>query len=87
MARDQFAIFGHHARHGPAELGHAGGDLRHLVVAVHLGIVGIGAQPSNRPGFNLARREDEVHAVAFGAGQGGQSDARDQIGQRRDQSP
>jgi hypothetical protein len=42
-------------------LGHVGGDLRHLVVAMHLGIVGIGVQPANRLGFDLVRREDEVH--------------------------
>ena len=63
---DQFAIVGHHAGHGPAELRHAGSDLRHLVVAVHLGIAGIGAQPVDRPGLDLARREDEVHGVGLG---------------------
>ena len=66
MARDQFAIVGHHAGHGPAELGHAGGDLRHLLVAMDLGIAGIGAQPGNRPGFDLARREHEVHGAGLG---------------------
>ena len=43
VARDQLAIVSHHAGHGPAKLGHAGSDLRHLIVAVHLGIAGIGA--------------------------------------------
>jgi hypothetical protein len=36
---DQLAVVGHHAGHGPAELRHAGGDLRDLVVAVHLGVL------------------------------------------------
>ena len=65
MARDQFAIVSHHAGDGPTELGHAGGDLRHLLVAMHLGIAGIGAQPGNRPSFDLARREDEVHGMGL----------------------
>lgn len=43
MPGDQLAIVGHHAGHGPAELGHAGGDPRHLIGAVDLGIAGIGA--------------------------------------------
>ncbi len=68
MACDQLAIVGDHAGHCPAELGHARGDFCHLVVAMHLGIAGIGAQPGNRPGLNLARREDEVHEVAFADG-------------------
>jgi len=65
MPGDQFTIVGHQARHGPAELGHAGRDLGDLVRAVDLGIARIGAQPVDRPGFNLARRKDQVHRVAF----------------------
>ena len=62
---DQLAIVGHHAGHGPAELRHAGGDLRHLVLAVHLGIAGIGAQPVDRPRLDLAWREDKVHGAGL----------------------
>ena len=46
-------------------LGH-GRDLRHLVVAMHLGKAGIGVQPGNRPSLDLARREDEVHGAGLG---------------------
>ena len=46
-------------------LGH-GRDLRHLVVAMHLGKAGIGVQPGNRPSLDLARREDEVHGMRLG---------------------
>lgn len=46
-------------------LGH-GHDLRHLVVAMHLGKAGIGVQPGNWPSLDLARREDEVHGVRIG---------------------
>ncbi len=66
VPRDQLAVVGHHAGDDPAELGHAGGDLRHLVVAMHLGIAGIGAQPGSRPSFSLARREVEVYGVGLG---------------------
>lgn len=65
MARDQLAVVGNHAGHGPAELGHAGSNFGHLVVAMNLGIAGIGAQPGNRPGLYLARREDEVHGMGL----------------------
>ncbi len=70
MTCDQLPIVSHQARHGPAELGHTGADLRHLVVAMHLGIADIGAQPVDWPGFNLAQREDEVHGVGLLSGQG-----------------
>jgi len=72
MARNQLAILRHHAGNGPAKLGHAGGDLRDLVITMHLGIAGIGAQPVYGPGFNLARRKDEVHGQLSSVGQGGQ---------------
>ena len=61
MSGDQLAIVGDHAGHGPAELGHAGRDLGHLIGAVDLGIAGIRAQPVNRPRLDLAWREDKVH--------------------------
>ena len=65
MPGDQFAIVGHHAGHGPAELRHAGRELGHLIGAVDLGIAGIGPQSVERPSLDLARREDQVHGVAF----------------------
>jgi hypothetical protein len=74
MASNQLAIVGNHAGHGPAELGHAGGNLGHLVRAVDLGIAGIGAQPVERPGLDLARREDQVHGWLSRAG--GRAEAR-----------
>ena len=80
LARDQLAVVGHHAGHGPAELRHAGGDLCHLVLPVHLGIARIGAQPVDRPGSNLARCEDEVHGRLSSVGQGEQMPARSQDG-------
>ena len=77
MTCDQLAIVGDHAGHGPAELGHARGDFCHLVVAMHLGIAGIGAQPGNRPGLDLARREDEVHGAGLGIWGGKMKSARE----------
>jgi hypothetical protein len=65
MPSNQLAVVSHHAGHDPAELRHAGGDLRHLVVPMHLGVPGIGVQPIERPGFNLAWRKDEVHGAAL----------------------
>jgi hypothetical protein len=62
---DQFTIVGQQAGHGPAELCHAGSDLGHLVRAVDLGIASIGAEPVDRPSFNLARRKDQVNGVAL----------------------
>jgi len=65
MSSNQLAVVGRHAGHRPAELGHAGGDLRHLVGPMHLGIAGIWVQPIERPSFNLAWRKDEVHEAAL----------------------
>jgi hypothetical protein len=44
MVGNQLAVLAHEAGHGPAELGHAGGDLRDLLVPVLLGILPIGLQ-------------------------------------------
>ena len=49
MACDQLAVGRNEAGNGPAELGHAGGDPRHLVGVMGLGISGVGAQPRQRP--------------------------------------
>jgi hypothetical protein len=32
---------------------------------VDLGVAGIGTQPVNRPGLDLARSKDQVHGTAF----------------------
>jgi len=87
MPSDQLAVVGHHAGNGPAELGHARGDLGDLVCAVDFGIAGIRAQPVNRPRLNLARREDEVHRGSSHLRQGGRADACGQHGQRQDRGP
>jgi hypothetical protein len=71
MTGNQLAVVRHHAGHGPAELGHAGGDLGHLIGAVDLGIAGVGTQPVNRPGFDLARCKDQVHGAALICGRAG----------------
>jgi len=47
---------------------HASCDLGHLVGAVDLGISDIGAQPVNRPSFDLARRKDQVHGAVLNLG-------------------
>jgi hypothetical protein len=49
MARDQLAIFGHHARHGPAELCHARRDLGDLVGTMGLGVAGIRLEARDQP--------------------------------------
>ena len=76
MPGDQLAIIGHHARHGPAELGHAGCDLGHLVVVVDLGIASIGPQPVDRSRLDLAWRKDKVHGGGLNLVEGGHADAR-----------
>jgi hypothetical protein len=85
MPGDQLTIIGHHAGDGPAELGHAGGDLRHLVRAVNLGIAGVRTQPVERPSLYLARCKDQVHGMNSRAG--GHADASHPQGQRCDQDP
>jgi hypothetical protein len=64
MARDQLAVGGDEAGDGPAELGHAGGDPRHLVGVVGLGIAGIGAEAGQRPERDLARAQMHRHAAS-----------------------
>ena len=86
MSGDQLTIIGHHAGNGPAELGHAGGDLGHLVSAVDLGVAGIGPQPVNRPGLDLAGRKDEVHG-RFSFGASGRAEARRREGQQQNRDP
>jgi hypothetical protein len=53
---------------------------------VDLGIARIGAQPVNRPSFNLARRKDQVHVVAFVWGRAGKPIRAGRC-QRQDQDP
>jgi len=65
MPGDQLAVPGHEAGDGPAELGHAGGDPRHLVGVMGLGIAGIGFELDQRPVFNLARQERRSHAASL----------------------
>ena len=65
MAHDQLALGGHKDRHSPAELDHAGGDLRDLIRIVGLGISGVGFQPGERPVFNPARQQWRVHAASL----------------------
>ncbi|SLN77582.1 hypothetical protein ROA7023_04445 [Roseisalinus antarcticus] len=61
MPGDQLAILGHEARHGPAELGHAGGKLCDLVGTMLLGIAGIGLEPGQRPVLDPLGGEGEGH--------------------------
>ncbi len=63
MASDQLPVGGHQHRHGPAELGHAGGDLHDLTGVVGLGVSGVGFQPGEWPMFNPARQQGRVHAA------------------------
>ena len=63
VAGDQLAVVCHQARHSPAELGHAGSDLRNLGLAMDLCVLGIGAQLFDRPDLNLARRKDKIHGT------------------------
>jgi hypothetical protein len=65
MASDQLAVGRHQHRHGPAELGHAGGDLRHLIGVVGLGVAGVGFQPGEGPVFDPARQQGRVHAASL----------------------
>jgi hypothetical protein len=52
MASDQFPVGRDQHRDGPAELGHAGGNLGHLVGVMGLGFVGIRFQPGEGPKFD-----------------------------------
>ncbi len=57
---DQFAVVGHHAGHGPAELRHVDPNLRHLIGAVDLGIAGIGASRLMRTALSLPTNDLSV---------------------------
>jgi hypothetical protein len=61
MARDQLTVVRDKAGYGPAELGHAGSDLCHLVRAVHLGVARVGFQAVERPVLDRVRGEAEGH--------------------------
>lgn len=60
VASDQFAIGRHQHRHGPAELGHARGDLRYLIGVMGLGVAGVRLQPGERPMFDPARQQGRI---------------------------
>jgi hypothetical protein len=62
VARDQLAVVTDEAGHGPAELGHAGGDLRDLVGPVQLRVLRVGLEPRKRPGLDPLGGEGEGHA-------------------------
>ena len=64
MARDQLAIRGDEAGNGPAEFGHAGGNLRHLFGVMGLGVPGIGTQACKGPVLDPAGQEGRVHAAS-----------------------
>jgi hypothetical protein len=64
MPRDQLPVGRDEAGDGPAEFGHAGGDLRHLIGVVGLGIPGIGAETGQGPMLDPARQEGHVHAAS-----------------------
>ncbi len=61
MPRDQLTVLADEAGHGPAELRHAGGDLRHLVRAMRLGIAGIGLELGQRPHLDPIRGKTQRH--------------------------
>lgn len=86
MPRDQLAIVGHHAGHGPAELRHAGGDLRDLVGAVDLCVSGIWAQPVERLSLDLTAHstEDGHEDQAHGAALSGKQTCRSALGYTSD---
>ena len=59
--QNSLAILGDETRHRPAELGHAGGELRHLIVIMGLWIGGIGRQLGQRPGLDPLGGEAQRH--------------------------
>ena len=65
MARDQLAVVGNQARHGPAELRHASSDLRDLVRAMRLRVFCIGLELGQRPGLDRVRGKAQGHAGRF----------------------
>ena len=60
-SRAEIAAWSSSCWHGPAELGHAGGDLGHLIGAADLGIAGVRPQPVYRPSLDALRGENHVH--------------------------
>ena len=62
VARDQLAVLTDEAGHRPAELGHAGGDLRDLVGAMHLRVLRVGLEARQRPRLDPLGGEVEGHA-------------------------
>jgi hypothetical protein len=63
MARDQLTVVGNQARHGPAELGHARGDLRDLIRAMRLRVLRVGLEPGQRPHLDRVRGKAQGHSV------------------------
>jgi hypothetical protein len=61
MACDQLAILGHKAGHGPAELGHAGRDLRDLIRTMGLRVLGVGLEPLKRQLLDALQGDAEEH--------------------------
>ena len=64
MARNQLSISRDEAGNGPAELGHAGGDLRHLIGIVSLGVSGVGPKTGEGPMLDPVGQEGRVHAAS-----------------------
>ena len=62
---DHLAVIANQHRHGPAELGDAGGDARDLVGPVRLGVLRVRAQPLDRPNLDRLWREAEGHVGYF----------------------
>lgn len=62
LARDQLAVLSHETGHRPAELRHAGGDLRDLVGPVRLGVPNIGLEALERPRLDALRGEAQGHS-------------------------
>ncbi|KNX39877.1 hypothetical protein ROTO_35770 [Roseovarius tolerans] len=64
VAGDQLAVLAHEARHGPAELGHAGSELRDLVGPVLLRVLRVRLQARKRPVLDPLRGEAQRHAYS-----------------------
>ena len=65
MACDQFAVVRNQAGNGPAELRHAGCDLRDLIHAVRLRVFRIRLELGQRPGLDCVRGKAQGHAGRF----------------------
>ena len=83
MPSNQLAVGGDEARNGPAELGHAGGDLHDLVGPVHLRVLRVGLQARQRPGLDPIRGKAQRHLRAGPSGSGWIPSAPDSGGQAR----